>query len=248
MKRLAPLGLLSALAASALLSSCPSSRDFERAVHVGDAYLPDTPIIRSKPTAASGGRLIFALPNGFCEPITFGFIRFDIKSGNERFAGDLYVSDLTWSHAHGSCDAIGYVDYENSEELSNNAGVDNLIRAQHEAISSITLNMTGISVSGRRKIMVWLIYGDRIPSREIWGTEGGGGGYVIRKPRRGETSHAIKRARSVELVPPVGLRDQSVTICASRSKASAYFASVRPITSIGSRGPGGVLSQSSVSR
>jgi hypothetical protein len=136
-------------------------RDFEKAMLISDVELGN-PRIYTRTLAAQGGiaRLILAVPNHRCSPPADGPVSFAVRVDNTIVLSERRrLSELTWSHGEGSCDALGYV--------AGNAGRIDL-KDGHPLVT-FEIDVGNVQGGSMRRASVWLIYGDRIPTAKIFG-------------------------------------------------------------------------------
>lgn len=154
------LGLLALWLA---LTGCMNvlEKDFQKATLVGEVELGTSKVYRRTFVPPAGeARLILALPNYRCSPPADGAVSFTVRAdGRSVLSERKRLSDLTWSHGEGSCDAYGYV-----------AGTGGRINIQ-DAQNPVTfeIDVSQIKRGSKLRASVWLIYGDRVPAAKIFG-------------------------------------------------------------------------------
>lgn len=156
------------------LSSCSSllEQDFNKATLVGELQLgsPET-FNRSLTLPPGNAQLILAVPNYRCEPIKNAPITIVIRGpkGNV-FSERLSLSQFTWSYGENSCHAYGYL--REGPEKSQATSIQSDMRlsiANSKTPMTIEVDASQVKTSPGRTASLWFIYGDRVPSRKLFG-------------------------------------------------------------------------------
>ena len=151
--------LLSALLG---LGGCTSllEKDFEKATLVSEVQLsnPNT-YTRTFVPPAGTARIILAIPNYRCAAPPDGPLSVSVRAAGKTLLSERRrLSDLTWSHGEGSCDAYAYI--------AGDAG-----RVDLTDRTPVTFECDVSQIKGQKQLpaTVWLIYGDRVPAARIFG-------------------------------------------------------------------------------
>lgn len=154
-------------------SGCVRASDFDKATLVGTIkFKPAASLRRDLLVLPGKARLVLAVRNYRCAPVE-ATIRIAIvgQKGNV-LTKQISLSQLTWSFGEDSCDAIGYLEAKDLQERPETRGAGEM-RFQVESESTYTfdaLTMDGSSTNDRQATL-WLIYGDRVPTAAIFGSE-----------------------------------------------------------------------------
>lgn len=136
-------------------------QDFQKATLVSEIELGSSPAqMRTFVPPVGTARLILAVPNYRCSAPIEGVISFAVQSEEKRLlSARRRLSDLTWSHGEGSCDAYGYI-----------AGSDGRFDiGSLQGLVTFAIDATQIKSGNRTRASVWLVYGDRVPTARIFG-------------------------------------------------------------------------------
>jgi len=139
--------------------------DFEKAKFVGWLRLRDGASSSSTVSLPSGkARLIIAVPGYRCAaPKPDASIAITIAGDAvQGFAESIRLEDLTWSFAINSCDAFGYaVDAPDNRRL--------VVKVLGDGSTArITARIGPVTGTPTQEVLLWLIYGDRIPTSRIY--------------------------------------------------------------------------------
>ena len=124
---------------------------------------------------AGNARLILAVPNHRCAPIDDAPIVVIARGPRGiEFSERLLLSQLTWSYGENSCDAFGYLE-AGSGKTPSAPGTGEMrleIKRDQEPVT-VDVDTSQVRTSSGRSASVWFIYGDRAPSRKIFGEPSG---------------------------------------------------------------------------
>ena len=148
------------------LVGCASlDEDFGKATLVSDVELGRAGVYTKPLRPPSGAaRLIIAIPNYRCAPVSDGPISIAVRSdgGITVYQNRIRLSEMTWSYGRDSCDAYGYVD-SSSGRVSARFEIK-----EHQGSLHFDIDVSQAGISSKRPARIWLIYGDRVPGEKIF--------------------------------------------------------------------------------
>lgn len=160
------------------LSGCLQllGQDFDKATMVGDLRLGSPEKFKRTVALPSGNaRLILAVPNYRCAPIDDAPIVVSARGPTGiEFSERLLLSQLTWSYGENSCDAFGFLEVKGGKSPSAPGSGEMRLDIKHDQEPvTIEVDASQVRTSSARSASVWLIYGDRVPSRKMFGEPSG---------------------------------------------------------------------------
>src|SRR5262249_24197887 len=172
-KRRISLGAL--LVSTTLLSTvCLAllERDFDKLTRVGEFRLGSAEIFRQTVNLPSGSaQLILAIPNYRCAAVGEDPVTFTVRSDKGvEFSERVLISQLTWSYAQDSCDALGYLRAEAGRNQSMPGRGTMTLEITHDQTPiTVEVDTRELKTSTPRNASVWFIYGGRAPLDKIFG-------------------------------------------------------------------------------
>lgn len=147
-------------------------RDFRKATLVGELRLGSVePFSRTVTLPAGDARLVLAVPNYQCAPIDDAAIEIIARTPNGiLFSERILLSQLTWSHGEGSCNAYGYL--ENATDKRNATARHAEMRAKitsDQSLITVRVDTSSVRTPTERGASIWFVYGDRVPTRKLFG-------------------------------------------------------------------------------
>lgn len=166
------------ISAAMSLSGCLNllAQDFDKATMVGDLRLGSSEKFERTVALPSGNaRLILAVPNYRCAPIDDATIVVIARGPKGiEFSERLLLSQLTWSYGENSCDAYGYLEAGSGKSQSAPRSSEMRLEIKHDQEPvTVDVDTNQVRTSSGRSASVWFIYGDRVPSRKIFGEPSG---------------------------------------------------------------------------
>jgi hypothetical protein len=149
--------------------------DFDKATRVGELDLRASSQLRATPSLPAGrARFMFAVPNYRCSPIRSTVEIVANEPGGVSLKRRFKLSELTWSYGRDGCDAIGYLQVAADSEHSEAASASGLrLRVKRNGTPvTIEVTLADVDESKNRTMHVWIIYGDRVPWKRIYGASG----------------------------------------------------------------------------